>query len=138
MDLFKIENFHKDICLAFPKYSEIEMSTITQYIDSKLSTSNYLHIYEQIQTKQYLVDKYNALDPGFSIKDVFNSYHLECAIVNIIWNINDEKFDRISFSNFSTYFEYIWYPAIDDILICDNNVSFIMFIRHDGVIYCIK
>ncbi len=138
MDLFKIENFHKAIHLAFPAYLESEISTITQYIENKLSISNYLHTYEKIQAKPYLVDKYNALNSDFSIKDVFNSYHLECDTVNIIWDINDKKFDRISFPNFSNYFEYIWYPAIDDILICDNNVSFIMFIRHDGVIYCIK
>ena len=120
-----------------PIYSEFEISTITQYIESKLSTSNYLDIYELIQTDSHLVNDYSALDYDFSIRDLFNLYHLECSTVNIIWNIKDAKFDKMSFLNFSKYFEYIWYPAIDDILICDNKVSFIIFIRHDGLIYIV-
>ena len=74
-------------------------------------------------------------EQDFNIKKIFQ--HLDKDVtfkVYINW-FRFDNIDQMKFNDFSTYFYDIWFPSVDDIDLFDESYSWIVSIRHDGMIY---
>lgn len=138
MDHFKIRNFEQSGNIKFPLYNEELSHNVIKNINTKLHLTDSNRIYEEIQKQGNVLIGRNALDSDFLITDILHLYDISQSVsVNIIWDVKNNTLDYMSYKTFCFLFPYIWYPGIDDMLVCDTSVSFLFFIRHDGVIFVI-
>lgn len=138
MENFKIDLFVGEYNINFPEYSPLSEDDCIKII-KKLSEkfgldflSNEKIAYDLMQ-RQIILEKVDAKD----------NFHLMLALKNldIIFSsniyINWYQFrdiDLIKINDLDKYFYDIWFPSADDIDIFDENLNWIVSIRHDGVV----
>ena len=73
-------------------------------------------------------------EEGFNLSDALTRGGV-CAAetVYINWNRFD-TIDAIALRDLSAFFEFIWYPAVDDIELFDRTCSWMLLIRHYGAV----
>ena len=91
-----------------------------------------------------LIEESAELASGSAEADNFNLVRMletsgvqpqETVYVN--WRRFDDL-DAIAPDDLSHFFDYIWYPGADDIEVFDGACSWILVIRHDGVLRILK
>ena len=121
MDSFKIKLYEQEYNKPFPSFKHL---TIREC--------------EVIKKKfffDFQVDNDANNEQDFNIKKIFQ--HLDKDVtfkVYINW-FRFDNIDQMKFNDFSTYFYDIWFPSVDDIDLFDESYSWIVSIRHDGMIY---
>ena len=144
MEQFKIQNFADNITESFPPFaalSPLECGNIRRQFRDALglpSDSNPLVIVSELVKRQSICHDTDAADEGFDLRELF------CAIginphkdVFVNWYRFDD-IDRLQFADLSKYFSDIWYPVSDDIEVFDDSLVWVVSIRHDGCISCLK
>jgi hypothetical protein len=49
-----------------------------------------------------------------------------------------DQIDEIAFDDLATWFDDIWYPNSDDLDICDDTLSWVVSINHEGDVNWIR
>ena len=97
---------------------------------------NDLKLVNEIRRNEIYINNFDANnEQDFNIKKIFQ--HLDKDVtfkVYINW-FRFDNIDQMKFNDFSTYFYDIWFPSVDDIDLFDESYSWIVSIRHDGMIY---
>lgn len=134
MELFKISIFEKEHKHKFPTFETLSIERSKVFI-KRLSQLYRLNIsdFRNVQEAGQNVADTDATTRGFSPSILFSSLQQPNNII-VIWN-NECSIDIFRYQEFCNYFEYIWYPASDDILITNETLNKLFLIRHDGIIY---
>lgn len=141
MEQFKITTFEKENPgKNFPKYREassLELQEIQRQLRKILcigNESSVLDITEGVRCNTDWLEIENAETDGFSIKATLKGVGVTPAgDLFINWHRYD-KADVMSLELLNEYFDYLWYPGSDDIEVFDQSLSWILTIRHDGVV----
>ena len=145
MQEFKIEHFKKERPdNAFPEYHSLnikELSDIQNILFSKLNLDNnndLLPIVEKTRSIATLLDDINAGEDRFGLLALLSTLNIQPdEYVYINWYRYDDV-DKIKIVDLDKYFDDIWYQGSDDIDIFDKSFSWILSIRHDGVLAILK
>ena len=139
MEDWKIEHFKRDHqTVSFPWYRSLSTSeslNIRRTLAHRLGTlysGDDLALVKRVDDLGRIVQGVNAEDPGFSMARVLTSLGITPPQQIIINWFRYDKLDEMFSEDLDRYFEYIWYPAAEDIDILDGSVSWILSISH----YC--
>ena len=144
MEQFKLDFFRKDhemvninfITLSKKKCDEAFISFCLKYKIQKYERTNIFNI---IQNEGHYINFVNAEDAEFNLGLLINNLNIRILPTNLyvccdsFYNIDVFKYDDVI-----KYFDYIWYPKVDDIIIFDYSFIFCLMIRHDGIIYALN
>ncbi len=140
MDQFKIEYFERDNPgKQFPCYrslSEGEMHRIRENVAKLLGFSSVepLDLVKEIDTREELVEGYNAERSDFRLSSVLASLNIKPQeIVYLNW-YRYGQIDEMAFADIDKYLDDIWYPGPDDLDIFDASFKWILTITHDGAV----
>ncbi len=141
MQHFKVEHFEEEWPRKkFPKYyslnnkelSDIQKKLFAQYFLDR--NNNLLGLVREIDSIQLTIDKVNAKDDQFCLFKLFSDQNINSTdSVFINWYRYDD-IDEIRLSDLDKYFDDIWYPDSDDIDIFDESCSWVLSVRHDGIL----
>lgn len=138
MERFKIELYEQEYGKSFPSFKHLsneECEIIKKIFFLDFQVENDLELIKIIEKKAIYVDNFNANDEqNFNLKRMFQYLNRDCLKVYVNWFRFDD-IDEIAFDDFCTFFYDIWFPGVDDIDLFDESYSWIVSIRHDGVIY---
>ena len=105
----------------------------------KIQKNERTNIFNIIQNEGHYINFVNAEDAEFNLGLLINNLNIRILPTNLyvcwdsFYNIDVFKFDDVI-----KYFDYIWYPKVDDIIIFDYSFIFCLMIRHDGIIYALN
>ncbi len=134
MEAFKISIFEDERKKNFPRFKTLSV-TKSEATIKELSKLYHLDIsdFKKVQeVGEYIVNT-NATKEDFSPTELFVSFPQPNNIM-VIWG-NEDLIDVFHYEDFCKYFDYIWYPSSDDILIINELLNIAFLIRHDGIIY---
>lgn len=138
MERFKIELYEQEYGKSFPSFKHLsteECEIIKKIFFLDFQVENDLELIKIIEKKAIYIDNFNANDEqNFNLKRMFQYLNRDCLKIYVNWFCFD-NIDEIAFDDFSTFFYDIWFPGADDIDLFDESYSWIVSIRHDGVIY---
>lgn len=134
MESFKISIFEKECRQKFPMFETLSIERSKVFIEKvsqlyHLNISDFKHVQE---AGQYVADM-DATKRGFSPSILFSPLQQPNKVI-IIWG-NEYPIDVFRYQDFCNYFEYIWYPSSDDIIMTNEILNKLFLIRHDGIIY---
>lgn len=134
MEPFKISIFEKEHKQKFPVFETLSAERSKVFIE-ELSQHYHLNIsdFRNVQEDGKIVADLDATINGFSPSVLFSTLQQPNNII-VIWS-NEYPIDVFRYQDFCDYFEYIWYPVSDDILITTEILDKLFLIRHDGIIY---
>ena len=145
MDIAKIERFQLDNPgQSFPPFRRLnakESEEIRESIMGKLSLdrgTSGLALANRVLELSVALEGPNAEAEGFSLLPVFEELCLkpqESVYVN--WYRYD-NIDSVAFKDLVAVFDYVWYPAADDIDLFDASLNWILSITHYGQICILK
>ncbi|RJQ56705.1 MAG: hypothetical protein C4526_01135 [Nitrospiraceae bacterium] len=140
MDNFKIKHFEKDNpSKKFPEIHSLslqETESICQKLSEKLGLNSQdpKFIIDVIDKKGVILKEFNANDDGFLLSAILSHLSIQPRKnVYINWYRYDQ-IDEMTFDDLNNYFNYIWYPASDDIDIFDSSYSWIVTVSHEGYV----
>lgn len=141
MENFKLDLFKKDYGFDFPPFTHLSKSeslTLRKRLCEKYGNTNISTLVKDICLGQKYLEEINAKE---EFKLIETLKYLKIKFLDNVF-INWYKYDDIdiiSLNEFDKYFYDIWYPSSDDIEIFDNNLNWIVSIRHDGCLsYILK
>ena len=138
MDGFKIELFEKEKGKAFPQFYALdkeECGVLYRRFCSKMQIPGQkMPVFDYFERKGAFVEKFNALQDGFNVSELFACLKVTADIIYVCWD-NFETIDRMSLQDFSRHFDDIWFPAADNVIVFPQEMSFMVMIRHDGAAY---
>lgn len=142
MESFKIENFKREYMReSFPLYRSLnaqELNNLQRKLFKKTSLNNSNNLNElvyYIQSNGTLINKYDASEDDFVLIDLISAKDIICKEkIFINWYQFDDV-DEMKIINLSKYFDDIWYQGSDDIELFDKTLTWIISVRHDGIIY---
>ncbi|HJR70816.1 MAG TPA: hypothetical protein VKA43_12295 [Gammaproteobacteria bacterium] len=145
MDKLKIDHFVRehpaDGFPAFRSLTAIDTALIRQNVARALGLAlipDAGSLLEILGDRQKVLDRPNAEATGFDLKACLHSLGISPSDrVFINWHRFDE-IDEMNVDDLSTYFASIWYPSSDDIDIFDGKYSWILSVRHDGVLSVLR
>nr|WP_297024600.1 hypothetical protein [uncultured Prevotella sp.] len=144
MDQFKLDFFKKDFknkVLNFSTRSKDECEKIyTSFcLAYKIKRQERNNIFSIIQDKGRCINSINAEDRNFNLERLLYEQNIKQVPtqLNICWDFFS-TIDTFESKDIVHYFDYIWYPAADDIIIFDNLYTICLMVRHDGVIYVLN
>ena len=139
MDSFKIKLYEQEYNKPFPSFKHLtirECEVIKKKFFFDFQGDNDLKLVNEIRRNEIYINNFDANnEQDFNIKKIFQ--HLDKDVtfkVYINW-FRFDNIDQMKFNDFSTYFYDIWFPSVDDIDLFDESYSWIVSIRHDGMIY---
>ena len=139
MDSFKIKLYEQEYNKPFPSFKHLtirECEVILKKFFFDFLVDNDLKLVNEIRRNEIYINNFDANnEQDFNIKKIFQ--HLDKDVtfkVYINW-FRFDNIDQMKFNDFSTYFYDIWFPSVDDIDLFDESYSWIVSIRHDGMIY---
>ena len=139
MDSFKIKLYEQEYNKPFPSFKHLtirECEVIKKKFFFDFQVANDLKLVNEIRRNEIYINNFDANnEQDFNIKKIFQ--HLDKDVtfkVYINW-FRFDNIDQMKFNDFSTYFYDIWFPSVDDIDLFDESYSWIVSIRHDGMIY---
>lgn len=137
MEDFKLKNFNEEYGFDIPTLKKIsleECEKIRSKLFSIYNIENIDVILKEMYNNCYPIKKVDYEGENFDFNDLF--VELDINIPKKIF-INWQKFDDIdiiSYDVFNKYFFDIWYPIADDIEIFNNDLKWMISIRHDGLV----
>lgn len=136
MEKFKYNNFIDLYGEEFHAIKECPIPNGIRALSQCLSKLKYDNIYYYLETNGIKISDINAEDDGFQFCKLFTHLNVSPPLdINIIWDIKDNYMDSIPLTVFSQYFDDIWYPGADDIILYNQAYQYLIFIRHDGCIF---
>lgn len=134
MEPFKISIFEKEHKQKFPMFWTLSIERSKVFME-ELSQLYRLNIsdFRNVQENGKNVADLDATIKGFSPSVLFSPLQQPNNIF-VIWS-NEYPIDVFRYQDFCDYFEYVWYPVSDDILIINEIFDKLFLIRHDGIIY---
>lgn len=145
MESFKIEIFEKENPSdKFPSFSTLDAeatASIRQQFVQKLKVTRSIdgkELLDLLSASIESINTFNANVENFNVTDVFRHLGIipnETIYIN--WHHYDDV-DVMKYKDFSTYFEYIWFPGPDDIDVFDDTYDWVLSINHEGYISCRK
>jgi hypothetical protein len=140
MESFKIANFEKvDTGIAFPRFRSLsrqECNTLRARLIRLLNLKNadYSSIFNALSHEAATLGAICADDQQFDLRSALGEAGLSPpSQVFLNWGKLDNV-DQMSLSDFAKYFSDIWYPAIDDLEVFDDGVTWCCIISHDGAV----
>lgn len=144
MDSFKLDYFkkeHKEQSINFTTLSKYECDEVyaSFCLAYQIKAQDRSDIFGFIQNNGRFISSMNAQDKDF---DLYLLIQEQCGSqmpihLNVCWD-NFCTIDCFDSNDLATYFDYIWYPAADDIIIFDNLYKICLMVRHDGAIYILN
>ncbi len=144
MEEFKVKHFRSAYPdKQFPKYFTVEQQELlvlqkklfNSFLDEDSSLESLM---ETINSSATIIDAVNALDDDFNLLEFFLKQNIEYKeIVFLNWYRFDD-IDKIKTADLNNHFSDIWYPSSDDIDLFDESFSWMVSIRHDGVLSLIR
>ena len=144
MEQFKIDNFVRAFGNGFPDYRCLS-GTECADLFSRLATR--LGLPTTIQGLDLLIElsKLGVVLPGVSAESddfVLSRTISDSGIVSepsvfLNWYRFDNV-DQLQLTDLTKYFDDIWYPAADDIDVFDTTLSWVISIRHDGMVFLVR
>jgi hypothetical protein len=139
MEKFKVDLFAGEYKIDFPEYSHLSESECLNLIErlSKIFDMNFMsNVANDLIQKQFFLENINANDE-FHLMKVFEKLNINPSLKTYINWYQFRDIDLIKTIDLDKYFYDIWFPSADDIDIFDENLNWIISIRHDGVVsYC--
>lgn len=139
MDQIKIDNFNRENPdWDFPGYVKLgnkACSSIRSLLRKKLkldSSSDKLALVNEVNLRSEIFSETRSDDESFNLRQTLNSLEVklpERVLIN--WYRYDD-INEIKFEDLVSYFDDIWYPAVDDIDIFDDTLKWILSISHSG------
>jgi hypothetical protein len=141
MDKFKIDQFEADnpgskfpkfYSLDAPQTKEIRFKLLERLsLDISTDTKRLL---EEIASNGSFVPEVNANSPDFDLTELLLRQGIQAlGKVYVNWYRYDD-IDEFRLEDLSNHFNSIWYAGPDDIEIFDTTLSWVVSIRHDGVV----
>ena len=141
MEQFKLDFFkkeHKNLCINFTTLSKIECESAyaSFCLSYKMEMQNRNDIFRLVQNKGHYINSINAKDDDFNLYLLIHEQNISQipTHLNVCWDCF-YTIDHFGFNDLVNYFDYIWYPSVDDIIIFDEACKICLMVRHDGVIY---
>uniref|UniRef100_A0AB33IZK6 Uncharacterized protein n=1 Tax=Prevotella sp. GTC17259 TaxID=3236795 RepID=A0AB33IZK6_9BACT len=144
MEQFKLDFFRKDhetvninfITLSKKKCDDTFISFCTKY---KIQENERTNIFNNIQNKGHYINFTNAEDAEFNLGRLINDLNIKTLPINlyVCWD-SFYNIDVFKYDDAVKYFDYIWYPIVDDMIIFDSSFNLCLMIRHDGIIYTLN
>lgn len=139
MEQFKVENFlldHRNI--EFPSFQTLTSEEVERIVTELANVSGFVghrdarSILRHLLSQSFSIGQVDSKEPKLDLVNVLVRYNLEPSDqICINWSTFTEV-DCMSASDFSQYFDYIWYPASDDIEVWDDLLEWILFVTHYG------
>ena len=117
-------------------FDNIEFFETNQCRDTKEKIFNYFNIKKGEINWQLLKNKQtiNLEDLDCQeVKDVLTPLSQHLNIVYILW-FSDNVICKIEYSHFIQFYDDLWYPASDDILIVPADYKWIISIDHEEIL----
>jgi len=141
MEIFKIELFEKENpSNEFPSFITLDSegtAKIRQRFAQKLKTTENLggkELLALLSSNCETIKKFNATVVGFNVSEVLSDLKVfPKDKIYINWYRYDD-IDEMSFTDFSKYFDYIWFPSSDDIDLFDDTYDWVLSISHEGYV----
>ena len=141
MDDVKINNFIRDNPdETFPKcktLSSAECMAVRQHVTNLLrlpSDVDGLQLVNAIRQKATVVPGVDANTEAFNLKQLPIPLH---DSVYLNWKRFDSV-DCMRVEDVNRWFEYLWYPAADDLDIVDSRFEWIVSVAHSGEVYLVE
>jgi hypothetical protein len=71
---------------------------------------------------------------NFSLCEVLRSLNLAAQVSLFVLWYRQKLVERYDEDFLDKYFDYVWYPSVDDIEIFNTELSFVISVRHDGTV----
>jgi hypothetical protein len=139
MDEFKISLFKSEHGTKFPEFRAlpaIESNRLKNEL-SKRFEINVLKFELELASMQQYYEQYNSLKE-FELINTLRDIGIKPRKKIFINWYRFERVDAIDIHDLNLYFYDIWFPSSDDIDLFDESLDWIISIRHDGVISCLK
>lgn len=141
MDKFKLAHFeraHPGVSPpAIDALSPPEALAVRRLLASRLGLDQHVSpedLVTFLDHRQTVMPHVNADGDGFSLSAALRSENIVPAkYVLLNWYQFDEL-DRVSWSDLSTFFDDIWYPASDDIDIFAASCDWVLSVHHSGTL----
>lgn len=129
MEQFKLDHFRKDhktasinfITLSEKKCDDVFISFCLKY---KIPQNERTNIFNIIQNKGHHINFANAQDAEFNLDVLIKNLNLRILPTSLY--VSWEYFydiDVFKYDDIVKYFDYIWYPIADDIIIFDDSFN---------------
>jgi len=128
----------------FPEFRSLgdaEMQSIRATIKRSLSlpeTFDKLQLVHAIAERTKFCEGYDANDECFSLEKFLKEAGISVEAKVFINFRQFDEVDELYFDDVERFFQYMWYPASDDIDIFDNTLSWIVSISHDGEVFLVR
>ena len=141
MQAFKLQHFaaaHPQD--AFPSFTTItneEIERLREHLCQAAdigTATDWGDLYKYLLNQAEHIKTPNAEDESrFNLDAVLKSLGiLPDESVYVAWDPRRADVDRMAFADLSRYFDWIWYPASDDIEIFDESFAWLVFVDHEG------
>lgn len=141
MDESKISSFINNKQSPFPSFRTLcpaECHSIYECFFQKVGSCEIdASVFDIFQNNGQFIEQFNALDDSFNIQILLSYLRKELDTICINWD-EFESIDQMKFSDFCDYFDDIWYPIAEDMILFPLNMSFLIMIRHDGALFMIE
>ncbi len=135
---FKIENFHKEYKdRPFPHWEEVpgpaQLALVNRLTHGfGIGTENPREALEDLWRSSEPVNCPNAEESAYCLQEVIRGVGIAAQEkVYVLWWLFGE-IDQFSLSDLSRYWEYIWYPASDWIMIFDESLCWVLTVGPRG------
>ena len=139
MDQVKIDNFNKgNPEWDFPRYVTLgnkACSNIRSLLRKRLklaSSSGNLALVNEVNLQSEIFSEVRSDDGNFNLKQTLNSLEIKLPKRILINWYRYDDIDEMRFEDLASYFDDIWYPAVDDIDIFDDELKWILSISYSG------
>jgi hypothetical protein len=147
MQAFKLQHFaaaHPQE--AFPLFTTItsqEIERLREHLCQAAGTgaaTDWGHLYRHLLNQAERIRTANPEDESrFNLDAVLKSLGiLPDETVYLAWDPRRADVDRMAFADLSRYFDWIWYPASDDIAIFDESFAWLVFVDHEGQLSVVR
>ena len=146
MQPWKIEHFERDNPgQPFPQFELLAEPGARSLLTNLASKAGLVHsadmgdLVAALYQKAGHVECESAEAQGFNLATVVAGLGLEPQPLVYVGGLEGpHSVIRLSFSDLSEHFEYIWYPASDDISIFDDTLSWLLFVNHEGELHFLR
>jgi|GEM_PF-1651723 hypothetical protein len=136
MDAFKIDIFKKEN--PGVELFEIQSLTVPDAERVRARLRKLLKIKDDADILRCLGSQPNTsvcsvLDAGFSMETELKKLRICDEYIYINWD-DFSLIDKVGVNDFCRWFEYIWYPASDDIDIFNDDLTWFLHVYHCGTL----
>ena len=141
MEQYKLDFFKKDHpnqLLRFVTLSAVECDKVFASFGQfyNIEPKNRNDIFGIIQSEGRFVDSVNAENENFDLRRLVQEQNIKAMpqYMNVCWDCF-HSVDVFDFNDVADFFDYIWYPSADDVILFDESYEVCLMVRHDGAVY---